>query len=143
MDRKELFFTILLILIGCAGFIYSISLPAMGPIALSPGLFPGIVTALIVLLSGVHLASSLKGKGIQKSEGEYEQKRSLLIIVAFFLVYLLLLHYAHFIISTILFLFLTMFYLYGRFHWKIPIISVSMVLLIYYLFRYLLHVRLP
>jgi len=142
MAKKELVFTIILILIGIAGFLYSISLPAMGPAALSPGLFPGLVTALIAILSGVHLHAILTGKRDDSAE-ENEQKRSLLVLIGFFIVYLLLLHFLHFIISTIIFLFGTMMYLYGRFHWKIPVISIGMVMLIYYLFRYLLHVRLP
>jgi hypothetical protein len=48
-----------------------------------------------------------------------------------------------FIASTIIFLLVTMLFLYKRFLWKIPVISVGAVLGIYYLFRYFLNVRLP
>ncbi len=140
---EELVFTIVLIVGGIAGFIYSINLPAMGPIPLSPGLFPSVVTGLIIILSGFHLHSLLRrGKGGESSSVKEEQ-RSLLILILIFAGYLVLLYYIHFILSTIVFLLVTMIYLYKRFYWKIPIISVSTVFVIYLLFKYLLRVRLP
>jgi hypothetical protein len=129
--------------LGIATLIYSVRLPAMGVVYLSPGLFPGIVSSLLVVLSTVH-ACKLLGK--RKASGEVkdeEERRSFLIVVVIFLGYLLLLHFLHFIASTIIFLLVTMLFLYKRFLWKIPVISVGAVLGIYYLFRYFLNVRLP
>jgi len=148
MTKKELVFTIILILLGIASFIYSVSLPTRGNVALSPGLFPGVVSILLILLSSYNLLSNLffkhtKGelKGV-KEEVEDDQ-RSLILTLSLFVGYLILLYYIHFIASTLIFLLAAMFFLYKRFYWKIPIISVVAVFSIYYLFRYLLNVRLP
>lgn len=143
MDKKEMVFTVLLITTGVAGLIYSISLPTMGAFALSPGLFPGVVTMLMIVLGSVHLFGILRSDGSQQDSEEDNKKRSFLVIFAFFVLYLLLLSYIHFIISTIVFLLATMFFLYKRFYWKIPVITVITVFVIYYLFRYILKVRLP
>ncbi len=143
MDKKEFVFTVLLIAAGAAGFIYSISLPAMGAVALSPGLFPGVVTMLMIILGSVHLLSILRsGEGHADSE-EDSRKRSFLVIFIFFIMYLLMLSYVHFIISTLVFLLATMLFLYKHFYWKIPVIAVITVFAVYYLFRYILKVRLP
>ena len=148
MTNKELVFTVVLIFMGVASFIYSISLPTRGNIALSPGLFPGVVSILLILLSSYSLLSNFVLKHINveitssKVEVEDDQ-RSLILTLSLFIGYLILLYYIHFIASTIIFLFTAMFFLYKRFYWKIPIISVIAVFSIFYLFRYLLNVRLP
>ena len=144
MTKKELVFTVLLIIIGVASFIYSLLLPTRGNIALSPGLFPGVVSLLLIILNSFHLIVSfskgeLKGVETVKEEGE----RSIVFILALFLGYLILLYYLHFVASTIIFLLAAMLFLYKRFYWKIPIISLAAVVSIFYLFRYLLNVRLP
>lgn len=144
MTKKELVFTVLLIIIGVASFIYSLLLPTRGNIALSPGLFPGVVSLLLIILNSFHLIVSfskgeLKGVETVKEEGE----RSIVFILALFLGYLILLYYLHFVASTIIFLLAAMLFLYKRFYWKIPIISLTAVVSIFYLFRYLLNVRLP
>lgn len=144
MAKKELVFIVLLIIMGAAGFIYSLLLPTRGNIALSPGLFPGVVSLLLILLNSFFLITSvLKGKLKGVETGTEEGERSFAFILALFLGYLILLYYVHFIISTIIFLLVSMFFLYKRFYWKIPVISVTAVFFIFYLFRYLLNVRLP
>ena len=149
MAKKELVFTVLLILMGVGSFIYSLLLPTRGNIALSPGLFPGIVSLLLIILNSYYLlVSILKIKknqiklGIDEMEAD-EGARNLIVIFSLFIGYLILLYYIHFIASTLIFLLGSMFFLYRRFYWKIPIISVTAVFSIYYLFRYLLNVRLP
>jgi putative tricarboxylic transport membrane protein len=142
MDKREFYFTLCLVGIAGAALVYSMLLPRMGAVALSPGLFPGVVSALLIILSGVHLFHLRRMKGLRGKEDK-EEKRSFLVVMSIFLLYLLLLSYIHFIASTALFLFVTMIFLYRRFYWKIPIISAAAVLGIYYLFRYFLNVRLP
>ena len=143
MAKKEFVFTVLLIVMGVASFIYSLLLPTRGNIALSPGLFPGVVSLLLILLNSYYLIVSIL-KGELKSEaGTEEGERSLAVILSLFIGYLILLYYLHFIASTLIFLLGSMFFLYRRFYWKIPIISVTAVFSIFYLFRYLLNVRLP
>lgn len=141
MAKREFVFTVLLIVIGTAGFIYSLMLPVRGSIALSPGLFPGVISLLIIVLSTIHLALS-KRKGKMNEEKE-EMRNNLFLILSFFTGYMVLLHYIHFLLSTSIFLLATMFSLYKRFYWKIPIISITSVFVVFYLFRYLLNVRLP
>ncbi len=146
VNSGEFWFTICLILIGIAGLVYSLTLPLMGPVALCPGLFPGVVTSLMLTLGLVRFFQMLRTKEEQSKNGEKEEnteQRSILIIIAFFLMYLLLLVYTHFLISTSVFLFLSMFYLYRKMNWKIPVVSVITTLSVFYLFRYLLNVRLP
>ncbi|MFP4301158.1 MAG: tripartite tricarboxylate transporter TctB family protein [Spirochaetaceae bacterium] len=143
MDRREIWFAILLILLGVAGFIYSVSLPTKGPIALSPGLFPGFVTALLVILGGVWLASILSAEKPKESDEQETEQRSFWVTTGLFVLYLVMLEQLHFLASTLIFLFVSMLYLYRRFRWKIPIISVITTAGVYYLFRYLLNVRLP
>ena len=148
MAKKELIFTILLILMGIASFIYSVSLPTRGNVALSPGLFPGVVSILLILLSTYSLLSNLVFKHtngeIEGSKVEVEDdQRSLILTLSLFIGYLILLYYIHFIASTLIFLLLAMLFLYRKFYWKIPVISVTAVFTIFYLFRYLLNVRLP
>ena len=142
MDKREFSFTLILIVFGIASFAYSMSLPAMGAIALSPGLFPGSVSVLLTLLSTLHALKLWRNR--QATErAEEEEKRSFIIIMLIFIGYLVLLSLIHFIASTIIFLVVTMLFLYRKFLWKIPVISVVAVVGIYYLFRYLLNVRLP
>ena|SRR6056297_3290239 len=144
MDKKELSFAVALIGVGIAGFGYSISLPARGSIALSPGLFPGFVTAMMVVLGGVWLSQIIRRKQVEEEQkAQEEEKRSFSITISFFLVYLILLVYLHFIVSTLFFLLGSMLFLYKRFYWKIPVISVITAFGVYYVFRYLLNVRLP
>jgi len=144
MDKKELSFAVALIGVGIAGFGYSISLPAMGAIALSPGLFPGFVTAMMVVLGGVWFSQIIRRKQVEEEQkAQEEEKRSFSITISFFLVYLILLVYLHFIVSTLFFLLGSMLFLYKRFYWKIPVISVITAFGVYYVFRYLLNVRLP
>ncbi|MBN2050452.1 MAG: tripartite tricarboxylate transporter TctB family protein [Spirochaetales bacterium] len=142
MDRKELGFTIVLLLIGAAGLVYSLTLPTMGPIALSPGLFPGVVTALTVILGVVRLIQLYRSRGAEVQREE-EGKRSLLITLGLFLAYLGLLVIIGFIPSTLLFLCGSMLYLYRRFYWKIPLVALLTTFGTFFLFRYLLNVRLP
>jgi len=148
MERKEKWFIMVLIGVGIAGIIYSISLPLMGPTALSPGLFPGFVTLLMVVLGGIRLFWLVHRKpeiidDTGEVEDENNKSRSVFIVMGLFLVYLLMLSYIHFLASTIIFLFGSMLFLYKKFYWKIPIISLLTAVGVFYLFRYLLNVRLP
>ena len=149
MSKKELVFTVFLIILGVASFIYSLLLPTRGNIALSPGLFPGVVSLLLIILNSYYLIVSIakikknKVKIKTDEKGGVDEERSLPVLISLFIAYLILLYYLHFIASTLIFLFGSMLFLYRRFYWKIPIISVTAVFSIYYLFRYLLNVRLP
>jgi len=147
MDRKELVFAGILTVTGGAGFFYSISLPSHGNIALSPGLFPGVVSLLLFILSLVYFAGLVRkrnvaseDKGTEENSGE---ERSLVLTLALFPFYLLVLYYLHFAAATFIFLVTAMTFMHGRFRWRIPLISAVSVLTVYYLFEFLLKVKLP
>jgi hypothetical protein len=61
MKKMELWFSVILIGLGVSGLIYSFSLPLMGPVALCPGLFPGFVTSMMVILGAVRLMQLFRG----------------------------------------------------------------------------------
>ena len=148
MEKKERWFIIILIGVGISGFIYSLSLPLMGPAALSPGLFPGFVTSLMTILGSVRLFQLIRPKKgtdgpDEGSEDDEEGSRNVFFIIGLFLIYLLLLNYLHFLFSTLVFLLGSMLFLYKKFYWKIPVISVLTAAGVFGLFRYLLNVRLP
>jgi hypothetical protein len=148
MEKKESWFMILLTGVGIGGFIYSLSLPLMGPAALSPGLFPGFVSSLMTVLGIVRFIQILRQKKEEPATAEEsgedgEGSRNIFVIIGLFLLYLLMLNSIHFLTSTLLFLFASMLFLYRKFYWKIPLISLLTTAGIFGLFRYLLNVRLP
>lgn len=162
MDRNEEIFTGVLFVTGVAALAYSRTLPLMGPAELSPGLFPTIASVLIIILSGVRLVT-LRSEGKKRAEssgsaetvgnvgsdasGEAavvaEELRPVWIPLALFVLYVAALSYLHFIISSLLFVFFLMWYLYRQMKIRIPVTAVTAVVAIFLLFRYLLGVRLP
>ncbi len=148
MEKKESWFMIILTGVGIGGFIYSTSLPPMGPAALSPGLFPGFVSSLMTILGLVRFIQLLRLRKAKTSVGEDsdekdEGSRNIFVIIGLFLLYLLMLNTIHFLASTLIFLLASMLFLYRKFYWKIPLISLLTTAGIFSLFRYLLNVRLP
>lgn len=111
--------------------------------ALSPALFPLIITVSVLLFSiGLivkSLRSDYKEPDAVKSEGF---KRLALIILISFL-YLIILPKLHFLTATIIYLFLFLFILGERRWWLLGIISIVTPLLIQYIFGNLLDVFLP
>jgi len=153
VDRNEEIFTGVLFVTGVAALAYSRTLPLMGPAELSPGLFPTIASVLIILLSGGRLVTlsrarkKLTGSVETAASGEApavaEELRPVWIPLALFVAYVVALSYLHFIISSLLFLFFLMWYLYRQMKIRIPVTAVTAVAAIFLLFRYLLGVRLP
>ena len=142
MRRGEFIFTVILIIGGAAGLVYSLLLPSHGTIALSPGLFPGVVSSLLLILNSIYLFSGLKKNNSPQGKKE-GVNRSLLLILSFFPGYFLLLYYFHFIISSFIFLVLTMTVLYKKFYWKTLVSSGLTIVVVYYLFSSILNVQLP
>lgn len=108
--------------------------------ALSPALFPLIITLLALLFS-----LSLIFKGLRKStvyENQGDMKIMLLVVALSFL-YLILLEKLHFFLSTVLYLAGFIFILGERRWWLIGILSIIVPLSIQYIFGNLLGVLLP
>lgn len=110
-------------------------------LALSPALFPLIVTSM-----GLFLSILLIFKGIKKTDYIRSDKgniRLVLLIVALSFLYLILLERFSFILSSVIYLFLFTFILGERKWWLLILISTLTPVLIWYLFANLLGVYLP
>lgn len=110
-------------------------------LALSPALFPLIMTSM-----GLFLSILLIFKGIKKTDYIRSDKgniRLVLLIVALSFLYLILLERFSFILSSVIYLFLFTFILGERKWWLLILISTLTPVLIWYLFANLLGVYLP
>lgn len=110
-------------------------------LALSPALFPLIITSM-----GLFLSILLIFKGIKKTDYIRSDKvniRLVLLIVALSFLYLILLERFSFILSSVIYLFLFTFILGERKWWLLILISTLTPVLIWYLFANLLGVYLP
>lgn len=111
--------------------------------ALSPALFPLIITVCVLLFSIALIIKGLKENSINvKSDSGQGFKRLGLVILISFL-YLIALPKLHFLASSIIYLILFLVILGERKWWIIGAISVATPLLIQYLFGNLLNVFLP
>lgn len=111
--------------------------------ALSPALFPLIITISILLFSIGLIVKSLKPDYVDPKalKGEGFKRLALIILISF--LYLLVLSKLHFLISSIIYLLLFLFILGERRWWLLGIISIITPLLIEYIFGNLLNVFLP
>lgn len=126
----------------CFGFLYMIlQLPK------STQIYPLFITGIIFALTSLYLAKMIIGYkkvGIISDSGEFEDffAKQFFTIVSFIVIYLIMLNFLGFYISTVLFMLATLFYL------KVPylhaFITVAIVCLIVYLaFTKFLGVKLP
>ncbi|MDD4083690.1 MAG: tripartite tricarboxylate transporter TctB family protein, partial [Sphaerochaetaceae bacterium] len=105
----------IIIVFGILVILGSLNLESYGELALTPGLFPFLLGFLIILLSTIMLIKNIKGtKDFQTNdnlETPQEKKKRLIdvsLFVAFSLLYLLMMKYLHFIIATIIYVFIAM-----------------------------------
>ncbi len=170
MKRGELAVDGVFFAIGVFSIIHSISLPDMGAVALSPGIFPMILGALLVLFSvvrGIDLISSAVRRTAEGGPMEHAaeagaagvaehtadeaageparpaRQKSVPLIVLMFAAYAALLPYIHFIPASIAFSVAAMLYVKRKFTLSVALVSVIAVAVIYLLFMYVFHVRLP
>ena len=108
--------------------------------ALSPALFPLIITSMALLFS---ISLILKSIGKSSAYREQGNVKLMLLIVALSFLYLIFLEKLHFIPSTILYLCGFTFILGERRWWIIGVISIITPLSIQYIFGNLLGVLLP
>lgn len=111
--------------------------------ALSPALFPIIITISVLALSIILIIKGLRENTVNTGQSNKEglKKLGLIIIISF--AYLIILPKLHFLISSIIYLFSFLFIL-GERKWLLLItISIITPLLIQYLFGNLLDVFLP
>lgn len=111
--------------------------------ALSPALFPLIITVSTLLLSILSIFKGLKEKNTntQSSKKANFKRLGLIILISF--LYLFTLPKIHFLLSSVIYLFLFLLILGERKWWVLVSISILTPLLIQYLFGNLLNVFLP
>ena len=109
---------------------------------LSPYLFPLIISIFLFILSISILASSLK-ENEKRKEKEKGDIKSLLIFGLICVLYLLVLNFLGFVLSSILLLISSMIVLGERRWWFIALVSIISTVVIYLLFAKYLSVMLP
>lgn len=111
--------------------------------ALSPALFPLIITISILLFSLSLIIKSLKEKHADTEAIRTQGAVKLIFVIIISILYLIFLQKLHFLISSIIYLFLFLFILGERRWWLLEIISLITPALIQYIFGNLLGVFLP
>ncbi|MGN9164393.1 tripartite tricarboxylate transporter TctB family protein [Tissierellaceae bacterium HCP3S3_D8] len=109
---------------------------------LSPALFPLIITSLTFLFSIALIIRGIKDKNI-KQEDSIENWKRLLLVIFISIMYLIILPKLHFLLASIIYLFLFLLILGERKWWLLGALSIITPLLIQYLFGNLLDVFLP
>ncbi|MEW8972618.1 MAG: tripartite tricarboxylate transporter TctB family protein [Tissierellaceae bacterium] len=109
---------------------------------LSPALFPLIITSLTFLFSIALIIRGIKDKNI-KQEDSIENWKRLLLVIFISIMYLIILPKLHFLLASIIYLFLFLLILGERKWWLLGALSIITPLLIQYLLGNLLDVFLP
>lgn len=138
---EGLLFLILAIVVA----VMSLQLNTFGSWALAPGLFPLITSVLLAVLASSLLYEGIK-KGKEKQEESSNEKINwlkILLVFSMTLLFIWVLPYFHFIISTIIYMTLLLLLLGERRWWVVTIISLGTTGFIYYVFGVLLSVLLP
>lgn len=111
--------------------------------ALSPALFPLIITISILLFSIALVIKGLRENNINNEVSNKEGFKRLSLVILISFLYLIFLPKLHFLISSIIYLLLFLLILGERKWWLLAAISIVTPLLIQYLFGNLLNVFLP
>ena len=144
MKNKNIFEGIVLMLLSSFFISESLKLKGAEKLALSPALFPLIITSFLLLFSIVLIIRAVKLKtnkedikkdkkeSIKSNTKEEITKVSLVILISF--IYLTLLSKFHFIVSSILYL-LSFLLILGERRWKVFLpISIIAPLIIHFVF---------
>ncbi len=111
--------------------------------ALSPALFPIIITVLVLLFSISLIIKGIKASNTKKEADNMDNWKQFLLIILLSFIYLIILPKIHFLPSTIIYLFFFLWILGERKWWLLASMSIVTPLLIQYLFGNLLDVFLP
>lgn len=111
--------------------------------ALSPALFPLIITMSIFILSIALIIKSFREERAISSKIKKQNLIRLVLIILISFLYLIVLKRVHFLISSIVYIFLFLIILGERKWWLLAAISIIIPLLIQYIFGDLLDVFLP
>ncbi|MCX8026920.1 MAG: tripartite tricarboxylate transporter TctB family protein [Thermodesulfovibrionales bacterium] len=111
-----------------------------------PSLLPTVVVAIIMVISAVNLILTLKNKTFKEKTHEEGKKVFFLNLLKFVIPSFLLMpamQYIDFIPAGLLFMFVIQFFAGQRNYITMTIVSVSVVVPVYFLLRYVVSVPLP
>lgn len=150
-DKKingEIIEGLLLAVLAIAIMLLSLNMNTFGSWALSPGLVPIIMGAILLVLSMVLIYKGWKKirlvsrEATEKSPGKIKLI-NVMLISGITLLFLWLLPIVHFIGATIVYIAILLFLLGERRWWAVILISAGTTGFIYYVFGILLNVMLP
>ena len=160
MDKKDLATSVVLMLFGIYVFVTGIRMSrttmalADSPWYGTPGIFPIVIGGVLILLSAIMGGSLLKA-GVRLDRTfldaaiSYLKDRAFIRLVAaigFFAIYIfVLIGHINFLVSTFLYLFITMVFFRekGFAVWKLALISVAFTGLLYLIFGVLANIPFP
>lgn len=142
----RIIFSILLFLISSSYFFYGFSYAFWSEGRPGAGFFPLILGGILTLLTAINILlevrqSKLEGKAVGKDE-KFELK-DMLIVGAMILAYMVVFPWLGYLISTALFIILTLGFLNPRKWTQNIIIAVVLLAIIYSVFDYFLNTGLP
>jgi hypothetical protein len=147
VKKQEVAALIVFSALGVLSVAHGLSLPLMGAVALSPGIFPIVIGIILVLLSAARLYSIFKitktGKHAESDAVEEAGPKKLWIILTLLCLYVAVLEWIHFIPASLIFCTAVIWYTKGKFTFYIPLVATIAVLSIFFLFTYAFSVRLP
>lgn len=138
----ENIFYILIICLSIVVYWVAGTFPKSG--GLDPAIYPRIIAILMIIFSSVLLIKKI----ISKEVKEYNfwkdpEKRKGIYVLAIIIIYFIGLNTLGFILSTIFLLTTAMWIFKIRNYFKLAIYSVSLTVIIFYVFNYLLQITLP
>ncbi|EAQ67742.1 hypothetical protein MED121_17484 [Marinomonas sp. MED121] len=117
---------------------------AFGVNTYGPNFFPQLLAVLLFICSGCLVFNALRGNS--KAELEGFHKGGLIkvgVTLAIAVLYLFAMQLLGFVISSMMFLYLIMFALGKKQHWRIALISISVTAVVWFIFAYLLMIPMP
>ena len=113
-----------------------------GSLGLGPGFFPIWLCSILTVLSLIYIATLFKNKGLLKEIIPSKSARlKMLLIISSMAVFVILLNYLGFIISSTLFL---MILFYGSYKWYIGFgVALVVSLFLFWVFQIMLGIQLP
>jgi putative tricarboxylic transport membrane protein len=147
--RKEITSTLVLLLLGAGYLAYSTEYPMYTWNNPGPRVFPLIVGSVLILLTLGHLIRSLRFRKREEGEAESQPRKKLRnasrpsILVVYFVLYLLLIQWAGFFVSTLAFVVVSS-RLLGAENWPRPVaLGIGVDLFCYWVFEVWLKLSLP
>ena len=144
-SNRDLIDGVLFMFLSVLIFFISAGMDGFGNTVLSPGTFPAISAGVLFFLALNLFFKSFKTQDSdpgQKKEGQIRW-RPVLVVTLICLVYVWVLPILHFVVSTMFFLVVFLFYIGERRIWMVAMVSVSTTFVIYFIFGNMLKVLLP